>query len=213
MASRTNGSRVRTSVAIAMIAVGLCAGMPAIDARQRPDPPAAQPQVPTRVDVTLTRLLGDKVVSAAPFVLMATAVDSTRGGSPLVEIRMGLDVPIGTSTSNVTRTSGAQSNTSSATATSRVATEYKDVGTRISARVQRQDETQFSVYVTVQDSTAPGVTGGGVVGRVTDATVFKSFSTSNPLLMKDGQTQLFGVATDKVTGETLKIEVKLTVLK
>jgi hypothetical protein len=31
--------------------------------------------------------------------------------------------------------------------------------------------------------------------------------------MKDGQTRLFGVATDKLTGETLKIEVKLTILR
>jgi hypothetical protein len=31
--------------------------------------------------------------------------------------------------------------------------------------------------------------------------------------MSDGQTRLFGVPTDKITGETMRIEVKLTVLK
>jgi hypothetical protein len=40
-----------------------------------------------------------------------------------------------------------------------------------------------------------------------DPTAFRTFSASNTLNMSDGQTRLFGVATDKITGETMRIEV------
>ena len=212
MTKRTIWTCVRIGAVAAVAAATLWVGPVMLAEEQRPEP-VTQASVPTRLDVTLTRTLGERLISSSPFVLMATAADANRANSPLVEIRMGMDVPIGSTTSNIRRTTGAQTNNTTSTATARMAPEYRDVGTNINARVQRIDETQFSVNVTVQDSSAPGTIDTGVVGRVSESTVFRSFSTNNTLLMRDGQTQLFGVATDKLTGETLKIEVKLTVLR
>jgi hypothetical protein len=165
--------------------------------------------VPVQVDVVLTRWQGEKRTSSMPFVLIANA--SSRGSS--TSIRMGVDVPVGTSTSNVTQTTGAQSSAPRAVATERVATEFRNVGTDIDAHVTRLDATNFGVGLNIRDSSIFTSDQTKMPNTMVDPTAFRTFSTSNTLNMVDGQTRLFGVATDKITGETMRIEVKLTVLK
>jgi hypothetical protein len=165
--------------------------------------------VPVQVDVVLTRWQGEKRTSSMPFVLIANA--SSRGSS--TSIRMGVDVPVGTSTSNVTQTTGAQGSAPRAVATERVATEFRNVGTDIDAHVTRIDATSFAVGLNIRDSSIFTSDQTKMPNTLADPTAFRTFSASNSLNMVDGQTRLFGVATDKITGETLRIEVKLTVLK
>ena len=175
----------------------------------QPGQPPALPTVPVQVDVVLTRWQGEKRTSSMPFVLIANA--SSRGSS--TSIRMGVDVPVGTSTSNVTQTTGAQTASPRAVATERVATEFRNVGTDIDAHVTRIDAANFAVGINIRDSSIFTSDQTKMPNTLTDPTAFRTFSTSNTLNMTDGQTRLFGVATDKITGETLRIEVKLTVLK
>ena len=42
---------------------------------------------------------------------------------------------------------------------------------------------------------------------------FKSFLSTNTVILKDGQTMQYTTATDKVTGEVTKVDVSVTVLK
>jgi hypothetical protein len=42
---------------------------------------------------------------------------------------------------------------------------------------------------------------------------FRSFRAANSMVLKSGETGQFTTATDKVTGETVKVDVTLTVLK
>lgn len=164
---------------------------------------------PAQVDVVLTRYQGEKKTSSLPFAVMLTA--SPRAG--YTGMRMGVDVPIGTSTSNVTQTSNAQGSSPRAVETSKAVTEYRNIGTSIDASVNRLDEASYSVSVNVNDSSLFSAEAGKVPSSISDPSAFRTFSSQNTLPMKDGQTRLFGVATDKITGETLKIEVKLTILK
>ncbi len=60
-----------------------------------------------------------------------------------------------------------------------------------------------SVYPSTADM--PGTVGG--------APTLRTFRASNELLLRDGQTMEFMAATDKVSGEVIKAEVTLTVLK
>jgi hypothetical protein len=46
-----------------------------------------------------------------------------------------------------------------------------------------------------------------------DTPAIRSFQASNFLTMRDGQTMLLTTATDKVTGELLKIEVTFSLVK
>lgn len=176
---------------------------------QATTPPPALPTQSAQVDVVLARYLGEKKTSALPFTIILNATGS------MSSMRMGVDVPVGTSTSNVTQTTGAQGGSPRAVETTKAVTEYRNIGTSIDASVSRNktDETTYFVQVYVNDSSLFSTEPGKVPSGITDPTAFRTFTTQNTLTMKDGQTRLFGVATDKLTGETLKIEVKLTILK
>jgi hypothetical protein len=113
----------------------------------------------------------------------------------------------------VTQTSGAQGSNPRAVNTAKVVTEFRNVGTDIDAIVARVDATSYSVGLNVRDSSIFTSDQTKMPNTMVDPTAFRTFSASNTLNMTDGQTRLFGVATDKITGETLRIEVKLTVLK
>jgi hypothetical protein len=176
---------------------------------QAPAPKAPEP-VAVQLDVALTRWQGEKKTSSLPFVLIVYA--SSRGSSA-TSLRMGVDVPVGTSTSSATQTTGAQGNSPRAVETSKSETVFRNVGTDIDGRVTRVDESTFDVYVNIRDSSIFSSDPSKPPAVVADPTAFRTFNASNSLPMKDGQSRLFGLATDKITGETMRIEVKLTVLK
>lgn len=199
---------IRGTAASAIAVVVLSALSLPLQAQEAAKAPPLATQ-PAQVDVVLTRYLGEKKTSSLPFTIMLSAGPHTG----LTSIRMGVDVPIGSSSSNVTQTTGAQGGSPRAVETTKVVTEYRNVGTNIDCSVNRVDDTNYAVTVYVNDSSLYSAEPGKIPSGINDPAAFRTFSTSNTLPMKDGQTRLFGIATDKVTGETLKIEVKLTVLK
>lgn len=183
----------------------------AAQAAQAASPSTAKPpleSVPVQVDVVLTRWQGEKKISSLPFALITTAGRGGQGAS----IRMGVDVPVGSSTSNATQTSGVTNNTR-AVETTKTETVFRNVGTDIDSRVLRTDERTFEVYISVRDSAIFSSDASKPLTVIADPTAFRTFNASNTLPMVDGQTRLFGLATDKITGETMRVEVKLTVLK
>jgi uncharacterized protein YgiM (DUF1202 family) len=46
-----------------------------------------------------------------------------------------------------------------------------------------------------------------------DYPVFRSYQSSNTLFVREGQTTQFTAASDRVSGEVVRVEVKLTVVK
>lgn len=46
-----------------------------------------------------------------------------------------------------------------------------------------------------------------------DIPTFRTFTSSQTLILKDGQTTQFTTATDRVSGEVTKVDVTLTVVK
>lgn len=54
--------------------------------------------------------------------------------------------------------------------------------------------------------------GGQPIGRA-DQMAFRSFTSSNRVYLRDGESQEMTVATDRTSGETIKAAVKLTVVK
>jgi hypothetical protein len=172
------------------------------------------PAIAVRVDVMFTRFQSEKKISSLPFSLLASATDSRDRPSP-VSIRMGVDVPVGTSTTTDSRTVPAGGNgATQSTGSTSTKVQYRSVGTDIDCNVTRLDENRFSVRVSVSDSSiyaADGDTSKAL--KSADPAAFRTFSTGNTVVMRDGQTILFGVGTDKISGETLKIEVTLHVVK
>jgi hypothetical protein len=200
MTARQVFVRTAFSALVFMTAAGTAtiAGSPVAPGQDsaKPTPLAT---IPVRVEVTMSRFQGEKKVSSLPYTLLASAVDGRPGignGGQNVSMRMGIDVPIGSTTS-----------------TTATKVEYRSVGTNIDCRVGRLDDTHFTVYVNVSDSSIYSPDGDVKSLKNLDPAAFRTFSTSNTVVLREGQTVLFGTGTDKISGETLKIEVTMTVVK
>ena len=89
---------------------------------------------------------------------------------------------------------------------------YQDIGTNIDCTAKVVDEgfelrvsiSDTSVYASIQDKATP---------TVGDMPVFRSFQSTNTLVLNDGQSREFTAATDRVSGEAIRIAVTLRVVK
>jgi hypothetical protein len=155
--------------------------------------------IPLKVDIVLSRYLADKKISSLPFSLLVNTGNAT-------SLRMGVDVPAGTITTK-DRTDGTERTTS----------DYRNVGTQIDLQATAanlNEEGRYSVSVSVSDSSI--VTSDATAratGRSTDPMAFRNFNSRNTLVFRDGQTLQFTMATDKITGEVIKVDVTLSVVK
>src|SRR5262245_29691213 len=192
----------RRSAGLAVIAALALAASGSVSAEQQPAPPPKP--VPLKVDVVLSRWQGEKRVSNMPFTLFVETGNNT-------SLRLGVDVPVGavmmtTGRETPNSTSKGVAGGSQTTSETATRTEYRNVGTAIDCRVNNvESDGSYAVYVSVQDSsifTADGETRPSL--KVADPMAFRTFSMSNNLRLRSGQTQQFGVATDKITGEQLR---------
>jgi hypothetical protein len=94
---------------------------------------------------------------------------------------------------------------------------YRDVGTNIDCLARELDNGRFGVTVTIEDSSlyedSQRTGEGAKVQKVEGVSSVRTFRTTNQLVLRDGQSSEFTAATDKVTGETIKAAVTLTVVK
>src|SRR5512147_2771858 len=103
---RAKGLFVRAAVCAAVLLAAGAAHVIAADGQAPAQAPAKAESLqtlPVRVEVLLTRLQGEKRISSLPFSLLANAVDYRAPREP-VSIRMGIDVPVGTTTETDNRT-------------------------------------------------------------------------------------------------------------
>lgn len=85
---------------------------------------------------------------------------------------------------------------------------YMNVGTNIDCSAASTDDGRFKVEVRVEDSSIMQAARGADL-----APTLRNFSTSNAVVLRDGQTAQFIAAADKSTGEVVKVDVTLTVEK
>lgn len=185
----------------AIVAVSLALGAVA-SAQEKPAAPAQKPAVivPVKVQVVISRYQGEKKVSSLPYSLSVNAND--RGSSSL---RMGAQVPIATSMMPLIDSVGKSTVPQSF--------QYKDVGTNIDCSASTTDDGRFRLAITIEENSLitdePKAQPG--VAKVNPS--FRSFRTTETLLLKDGQTLQFTSATDKISGDVVKVDVTLTVVK
>jgi hypothetical protein len=96
-----------------------------------------------------------------------------------------------------------------ATTTSSVT--YENVGMNIDASASALEDGRFELTLTINESSV--ITDPGDIKNTTGNPVFRSYQSTNTLFIKDGQTSQFTAATDRVSGEVVRVEVKLTVVK
>lgn len=142
-----------------------------------------------RIDLVITRLQGEKKIASLPYnFVVSTGGDWTR-------MRMGVDTPI-------------PMMPPSPEGKGPMSFQYKNVGTKIDCRANTRGQA-YQVFLGVENSSALTGVGSSVDG----APIFRSFETKQDLLLRDGQTVQTIASTDPVTGEVVKIDVTLNVVK
>ena len=163
-----------------------------------PAPAPAAPQriqtmVPLRVNVVISKYQNDKKLSSLPYSI------SVNSNNQRVSMRMGAQVPYATSTASEGKPVPGYS--------------YRDVGVRIDAQASIHEPGIYRLDLTVEDtsiSTSNQIQGAPSIAAVP---IFKNFSAQNTVMLKDGQTTQLMTAADPITGETMRIDVTLTVAK
>ena len=154
--------------------------------------------VPLKVDLVVTRQMGDKKISSMPYSMWVTAnaPGSTR-------LRMGVQVPI------VQTVFGSESKEKGeAGSVPQRSYTYRDIGANIDATATTGPDDRYRLSITLNDT--------GLHEKADSATgapMIRNFSSSFQLLLRDKQTATYSSATDPATGEVLKVDVTLTVLK
>lgn len=153
--------------------------------------------VPLKVTVTISRFEGEKKTASLPFVLWV----NTGSERDMGVIQMGSEVPVPSTV--FTPVAGKES-----VATPTSSFSYKSLGTNITCYATALGDGLFRLLVNVNDSQVFRQTSATALGPI-----FQSFKTTNSPILRDGQTVQFAVATDKTSGEVIKLDVTLNLVK
>jgi type II/III secretion system protein len=150
---------------------------------------------PLKVQVVIGRYQGEKKLSSMPYTL-------TMNANNHANLRMGARIPIVMlAMTNVPKDTPAGG-----------PIQYQDVGTNIDCSSTALDDGRYLLNISVDDSSVypdDQPSSGGTKGNPS----FRSFRAANSMVLRNGETGQFTTATDKVTGETVKVDVTLTVMK
>jgi type II secretory pathway component GspD/PulD (secretin) len=183
------------------IVLAFAAGSTALaQTQEKPAPPVMtmptirhtpEPVTPLKVQIVLARYQGEKKLSSMPYALTMNA-----GGK--ANIRMGTRIPI---------TMLAMANApKDAPVTGPV--QYQDVGTNIDCNATEVEGGRYSLTISIDDTS---VYPEDQAGSIRSSPSFRSFRAGNTIVLKSGETGQFTTATDKVTGETVRVDATLTV--
>lgn len=157
-------------------------------------------QTPLKIQVVLSRYKGDKKISSMPYLLWVTTNERP------TSLRMGVQVPIPSTTFGAVASGGV--NTIPISSYS-----MKNVGTNIDcSATPGTDKGAYLVLLSVEDSSVYTASEGQTQQGNAPPSL-RSFSSTFHILLRDGQTAQYTSATDPVSGEVLKIDATLNVLK
>jgi hypothetical protein len=191
---------------LALIFAFALASTALVRTQEKAAPAASRAATPLKIQVMISRYQGEKKLSSLPYSLSVTGgsgrIDPTAGASFVgrANLRMGAKIPVAATAIKSGEPGVVQS------------FQYQDVGTNIDCQVWAMDDERFRVEITIDDSSIypddkemPGIVKGNPS--------FRSFRASDSMLLKDGATAQITTATDKVSGETVRVDVTLTVVK
>ncbi len=173
---------------------------PAQEKDKAPAPAPKPAAVPLKIQVVISRYQGERKISSLPYNL------TTNVGNRAT-IRMGTQVPV-----MMLAAGQPEAAADPKTMPQAGPIQYKDVGTNLDCSSIALDDGRILLSFTIDDSSVypdERTTSGGQKGNPS----FRSFRASNAIMLRNGETGQLTTATDKVTGETVKVDVTLTVVK
>jgi hypothetical protein len=166
-------------------------------------PERRSPTASLRVQLVITRFQGEKKVASLPYTLLVTA------GGARARMRMGVDTPV-----PVTSTSESGKQT--------LSIQYRNVGTNIDCAAWDKGDGRYQLSIGVENSSALALEKGPSSGvnpaplldaNPTGSPLFRRFDANLDPWLRDGQTVQTVASTDPVSGEVVKIDVTLNVVK
>jgi hypothetical protein len=164
-------------------------------------------RVSLKVQVVFAEYEGDKKLKSLPYTfLVTTRTKNARPGD--ARVRMGTRVPI--------YTGGSQNGGS---------VSYLDVGTNIDCTAETVSQSEFQIFLSLERSwvdgdvpvpvqgVAPSQEGGVARPPQFRDPVIRQYRADLAPVLKDGQSFETSIATDPLSGRTMKIEVSLSTIK
>lgn len=154
-----------------------------------------------RVQLLITRLQGEKKQASLPYTFVVSARPSSTCPPAHVRMRMGVDTPVPTAVRD-----------ESGKPTAQRTVQYKTVGTNIDCSADDLGDGRFKLSLMVENSSAlPGEKTPGI--DMSEYPLFRKFEISLDPIVRDGQKAETVTSTDPVTGEVVKIDVSVNVVK
>ncbi len=181
-------------ICAAALVAGIAISASSVIAQGKPgaaqDAPAAGAPVGLKVQLVLARYQGEKRISSMPYTLQLIANERET-----TSLRLGTEVPVASP--------GGGYN-------------YRSVGTNIDCRAVAAGDGSYKLQITVNDTSIrvpeqKETAGAGSVAAA--APSFRSFTANFFILLRDGQTAQYTSASDPASGEVLKVDASLSVLK
>ena len=170
-------------------------------AEQEKETPTRRPTTALRIVVTIARYDGEKKIGGLPYTIHTTTNNLVG-----FKLRMGVEVAVPVTTV-------ASNDQAKGSGTSPQPTfQYRNVGTNIDCLADSLDDGRFSVTLNVEQSSIQTASEARP-GQGSDRPMFRTFNARVPLVLRDGQSTQYVAATDPVTGESVRLDVALTVLK
>ena len=174
------------------VGVAVVAGAIAAHAQDRPAPVHV---TPLKVQVVLSRYDGERKLASMPYTLLVNAGDRDNR----VTLRMGVALPV----------TGVGANGPTIT--------VHDIGTNMDCTASPTDDGRFRIGLAVNHSSVYETDQKHLQATIPrpgdSAQLVRSFTSSFSLLLRDHETSQSIAATDPVTGEVMRIDVTLTVIK
>lgn len=144
---------------------------------------------PLKVQVVLSRFEGERKVASMPYTLLVNAGDHDNR----VTLRMGVSLPV------------------------QMGQQYHDVGTNMDCTATIGEAGRFRINLSVNHTSVFESDAQHLQAAIprpgSTAQLLRSFTSSFFLNLKDGETGQSIAATDPVTGEVMKIDVTVHVVK
>ncbi len=201
---RSKGREMRKQLLLAIaLLIVFAAAVARAQEKQQSAAPAQRAVVPLKIQITFSEYDGDKKIGSLPYTLNHNA-DINPGRETRTSLRMGIRVPILASAPNA--------------AENRL--QYQNVGTDIDCFIRAESEGTFRATFELRRSSlyTPGPDTKQAEWKPNDPAMpgtpfFREFSGRFDALLKDGQSTQTTMATDPVSGRTLRVDVALTVIK
>lgn len=159
--------------------------------------------IPLRVQLVLSRFDGEKKLSSLPYTLHVNATKENLGRLGGVNMRMGVQVPIPSTTISKEGAPPMESYS------------YRDVGTNIDCYAFPLDDGRYRLHFTLTHNSiySGDLQKAGGPRPIERAPMLRNFTSNFVVALRDGQTTQNTSATDPVSGEVLKVDVTMNVVK